>query len=73
MWVEYIATKEAWRLDHDTSKKVYLDADGRTVYKCRIDEVKFYPCCPKAAPSFETIDHGKQLTIFDYTDERGKI
>ena len=66
MWVEERATKKAWRLDHDETKKVYLDAEGNTVYKCEIIEIKFYPCCPKVAPKLETTDHGRQLNIFDF-------
>jgi hypothetical protein len=68
LWVEDIATKEAWRLDHDATKKVYIDAEGKTIYKCQIHEVRFYPCCPKAAPKNKTIEHGKQLNIFDYIE-----
>ena len=67
MWVEDLKTSEAWRLDHDDTKKVYMDADGRTVYKCKIHEVKFYPCCPKKAPTNkDIIESGKQYNIFDY-------
>ena len=66
MWVEERATKKAWRLDHDETKKVYLDAEGQTVYKCEYHEVMFYPCCPKEAPKSEIPEHGDQLTIFDF-------
>lgn len=67
LWVQDKKTGEAWRLDHDESKKVYIDADGNQVYKCDYADVRFYPCCPKEKPKFEIKEEtGEQFNIFDY-------
>lgn len=67
IWVENIKTREAWRLDHDSTKAVYLDENDAQVYKCSLGDIRFYPVCPKAAPQFEVVEHGEQLSIWDYT------
>lgn len=66
LWVKDLTTGDCWRLDHDTSRKVYIDSEGCQVYKCDYGDIRFYPCCPKDKPKFESHTTGEQLNIFDY-------
>lgn len=71
-WVEDQKTGEVWRLDHDKSKKVYLNDNDITTFNCRVADVKFYPCCPKSTPNYETEATEKeyiQTDIFDFLGE----
>ena len=67
IWVQNVKTGEAWRLDHDDTKAVYIDEDGQTKFELAdVSKYKFFPCCPKETPKNETIETGEQMSIFDF-------
>lgn len=70
IWVENIKTKECWRYDDDPAKDVY-QCGGIPFYKNDMSMYRFYPCCPKKAPTMKLpkVDL-HQMTIFDYEDEK---
>lgn len=69
-WVEKVKTKECWRLDHDSTKEVYLDDEGHTQFKdMRVWDYKFYPCCPREAPKLVDDNDYEQTTIFDFMED----
>lgn len=68
-WVQNVKTGEAWRLDHDNTKPVYIEEDGTTHFELSdIANYRFFPCCPKETPQNEVIESGEQMTIFDFLD-----
>lgn len=68
LWVENVITKDCWRMNSDPTKEVYKDSSGEVHYKDnKIMNYKFYPCCPKEKPEFDTFDNNYvQLNIFNY-------
>lgn len=69
-WVMNKETKEAWRLDQDNTRPIYLDSEGNTVLDLKnISKYQFYPYCPTEIPKFEEEEPGEQFTIFDYIEK----
>lgn len=67
LWVQDVKTKECWRVDHDSSKAVYLDENNRTVFDLKdVAKYKFFPCCPKEAPTLEVNENYEQMDIYDF-------
>lgn len=66
-WVQNVKTGEAWRLDHDKTKAVYIDETGQTIFELAdVSKYKFFPCCPKETPKNEVVETGEQMNIFDF-------
>ena len=69
-WVEKIKTKECWRLDHDSTKEVYMDDEDVPQFKTmKIWDYKFYPCCPRETPKIVDNNVYEQASIFDYLED----
>ena len=68
-WVQNIKTKEVWKLDTDSTKEVYIDENGQTHFDLEmISQYRFYPICPKDAPTMEVPEYGEQMTLEDFID-----
>lgn len=69
LWVQEVKTGKCWRVDNDSSKPVYMDESGQTVFELAdVSKYKFFPCCPKEAPRFETKEDFEQMNIFDFLE-----
>lgn len=71
-WVEDRKTGDAWRLDTDPRRPIYLSKSGEIRSRDGAGWAGRYivhPCCPKAAPQNKNIpETGEQITIFDFMD-----
>lgn len=71
-WVQDITTGEAWRLDSNPGRPVYLSSSGELRWRDgpgTMERYTVHPCCPKAAPQNTDIpETGEQLSIFDFME-----
>ena len=68
LWVEDLETGESFRVTRDKTKPIYIKDDGSTEIDLQnISRYRFFPCCPRKAPTFSEVQEDyQQMSIFDY-------